>query len=149
MTRRAKHHLLALAVAVLAAGCAGQPSAGPVAIALEQRLTASPLPAAIDLGEIVAEPWDAVIVFGPYTSPATIEAFLGSIPSSDISDRLAKSDSDNLFVFTSKGRVVSQELIPRGIADFPDGALPLMLSRDSAIFDVTFNEHPTLTTHTP
>jgi len=93
-------------------------------------------PATIDFRDLTDFDWDKVFVFGPYTSPGTIQSDLGYEWPEATRTNIQESDGIALVVFVRDGRVTEHFSVPRSIADFTDLDRKHVFPREEAVFAV-------------
>ena len=104
----------------MAAGC--QP-AGTADMALTQTLTQAAeavVPGQLlALDEVVTQPWDQVLLIGPYTPADVMKKILGGeLPAALQRIQIDERDDVNAVVFLEGGRATAAVALPRRVADF-------------------------------
>lgn len=89
----------------------------------------------VDLSATMEFEWEAMYIFGPYTTEETINNMLGHKWQFTSQTSIAENDSITLILFAKAKKVVASMEVPRGVADFA----PLsgeIYSSDNACFSV-------------
>jgi hypothetical protein len=125
---------LLLIVAATAAGC--EP-AGKADMELTQTLTQAAEAVApgqvLSLDKVVTQPWDQVLLLGPYTTEDLMKQTVGGdLPAALQRMQIDQRDDVNAVVFLQGGKVVAAVALPRRVADFPKSELLRPVMRTQA-----------------
>ena len=94
-----------------------------VTVDVEKRLAAAAAGSTFSFGDVTGPAWDQVVLLGPYTDRAAVEAALGHAWPEYGMVGLESSDSASIVVFSRRGHVVAFDKIPRCNPDFDRNVL--------------------------
>lgn len=125
---------LLLIVSAVASGC--EPG-GKAEMELTQTLTNAAEAVApgqsLSLDKVVTQPWDHVLLFGPYTTVDLMKkAVGGDLPPALQRIQIEQRDDVNAVVFVREGKVAAAVALPRRVADFPKSELLRSVPRTQA-----------------
>jgi hypothetical protein len=125
---------LLLIVSAVSTGC--EPG-GKAEMELTQTLTKAAEAVApgqaLSLDKLVTQPWDQVLLFGPYTTVDLMKrAVGGELPPALQRIQIEQRDDVNAVVFLQGGKVVAAVALPRRVADFPKSELLRPVPRNQA-----------------
>lgn len=87
----------------------------------------------LSLDKVVVQPWDQVLLVGPYTPNAVIQkATGGSLPAELERLEIDKRDDVNLLIFMQGGKPSTAVALPRRVADFDKADLLRPTERQKA-----------------
>jgi hypothetical protein len=123
-----------LIVFAVVAGCE---RAGEADLELTQTLTKAAEAVApgqrLLLDKVVSQPWDQVLLFGPYTTVDLMKkAVSGDLPPALGRIQIERRDDVNAVVFLHCGMVAAVVALPRSVADFPKSELMRPVPRTQA-----------------
>ena len=88
---------------------------------------------ALVLGDLVTQPWDQVILFGPYTPEEVMRKALGvELPVSLKNIKIDERDDVNALVFLNGKSLAAAVALPRRVADFSKTELQRAVVRAQA-----------------
>ena len=126
--------ILLLFLGVLGAGCevGGKPEIDPTQTLTQAAGTVQP-GQELALDRVVAQPWDRVLVIGPYTPEDEMKKAIGAeLPPTLKRIQIDRRDDVHAVVFMQGSTAAAAVALPRRVADFPKSELLRPVRREQA-----------------